>query len=245
MHMNIRINIVKIDKMVYNIYRGDIMQIIDQMIAEIVNLFIDFLSKYWLLGGGIILGFFFRCDLYKSYIVIPELRRRKVLTTIVYVMGLTIMWSLLYSNQQDSNIGISTLILTLVYLFVVVAEKCDDGTTESLLLIVNGTMITTLSFQPFPYNIGFALLTILVAWIAYKCWFSFELLSDFIEIVIISVESIIASLIMSWCKWDGILHTIIFVVFCETFLFMINCYLKLFVKKICNEDTDFYWYDIC
>lgn len=76
-------------------------------------------------------------------------------------MGLTIMWSLLYSNQQDSNIGISTLILTLVYLFVVVAEKCDGGTTESLLLIVNGT--------------------------------------------------IIASLIMSWCKWDGILHTIIFV----------------------------------
>ena len=218
MHMNIRINIVKIDKMVYNIYRGDIMQIIDQMIAEIVNLFIDFLSRYWLLGGGIILGFFFRCDLYKTKIVIPELRRRKVLTTIVYVMGLTIMWSLLYSNQQDSNIGISTL---------------------------NGTMITTLSFQPFPYNIGFALLTILVAWIAYKCWFSFELLSDFIEIVIISVESIIASLIMSWCKWDGILHTIIFVVFCETFLFMINCYLKLFVKKICNEDTDFYWYDIC
>lgn len=58
MHMNIRINIVKIDKMVYNIYRGDIMQIIDQVIAEIVNLFIDFLSKYWLLGGGIILGFF-------------------------------------------------------------------------------------------------------------------------------------------------------------------------------------------
>lgn len=58
MHMNIRINIVKIDKMVYNIYRGDIMQIIDQMIAEIVNLFIDFLSRYWLLGGGIILGFF-------------------------------------------------------------------------------------------------------------------------------------------------------------------------------------------
>lgn len=44
MHMNIRINIVKIDKMVYNIYRGDIMQIIDQMIAEIVNLFIDFLG---------------------------------------------------------------------------------------------------------------------------------------------------------------------------------------------------------
>ena len=66
MHMNIRINIVKIDKMIYNIYRGDIMQIIDQMIAEIVNLFIDFLSKYWLLGGGIILGFFFRCDLYKK-----------------------------------------------------------------------------------------------------------------------------------------------------------------------------------
>lgn len=106
-------------------------------------------------------------------------------------------------------------------------------------------MITTLSFQPFPYNIGFALLTILVAWIAYKCWFSFELLSDFIEIVIISVESIIASLIMFWCKWDGILHTIIFVIFCETFLFMINCYLKLLVKNICNEDTDFYWYDIC
>ena len=190
MHMNIRINIVKIDKMVYNIYRGDIMQIIDQMIAEIVNLFIDFLSKYWLLGGGIILGFFFRCDLYKTKIVIPELRRRKVLTTIVYVMGLTIMWSLLYSNQQDSNIGISTLILTLVYLFVVVAEKCDDGTTESLLLIVNGTMITTLSFQPFPYNIGFALLTILVAWIAYKCWFSLELLSDLLQKILYYVKAI-------------------------------------------------------
>ena len=97
------------------------------------------------------------------------------------MMGLTIMWSLLHSNQQDINIGISILILTLVYLFVVVAEKCDSGTTESLLLIVNGTIITILSFQAFPYNIGFAFLTILVAWIAYKYWFSFELLSDFIE----------------------------------------------------------------
>lgn len=57
--MNIRINIDKIDKMIYNVYRGNIMQIIDQMISEIVNLLIDFLSKYWLLGGGIILGFFF------------------------------------------------------------------------------------------------------------------------------------------------------------------------------------------
>lgn len=75
--MNIRINIDKIDKMIYNVYRGNIMQIIDQMISEIVNLLIDFLSKYWLLGGGIILGFFFRCDLYKTKIVIPELRRKK------------------------------------------------------------------------------------------------------------------------------------------------------------------------
>lgn len=48
--MNIRINIDKIDKMIYNVYRGNIMQIIDQMISEIVNLLIDFLSKYWLLG---------------------------------------------------------------------------------------------------------------------------------------------------------------------------------------------------
>lgn len=84
--MNIRINIDKIDKMIYNVYRGNIMQIIDQMISEIVNLLIDFLSKYWLLGGGIILGFFFRCDLYKTKIVIPELRRKKVLKTIIYVM---------------------------------------------------------------------------------------------------------------------------------------------------------------
>lgn len=77
MHMNIRINIVKIDKMVYNIYRGDIMQIIDQMIAEIVNLFIDFLSRYWLLGGGIILGFFFRCDLYKTKIGNSGITKKK------------------------------------------------------------------------------------------------------------------------------------------------------------------------
>ena len=55
--MNIRINIDKIDKMIYNVYRGNIMQIIDQMISEIVNLLIDFLSKYWLLGGGIMGSF--------------------------------------------------------------------------------------------------------------------------------------------------------------------------------------------
>ena len=83
--MNIRINIDKIDKMIYNVYRGNIMQIIDQMISEIVNLLIDFLSKYWLLGGGIILGFFFRCDLYKTKIVIPELRRKKVLKIIILI----------------------------------------------------------------------------------------------------------------------------------------------------------------
>ena len=93
--MNIRINIDKIDKMIYNVYRGNIMQIIDQMISEIVNLLIDFLSKYWLLGGGIILGFFFRCDLYKTKIVIPEYRKKKDMKTKIYLMLLTIMCSIL------------------------------------------------------------------------------------------------------------------------------------------------------
>ncbi len=216
------------------------MQVIDYMIMELANIF----SRYWILGGCIIIGFIFRRELCTSE-VIPEFKTKKIIRIIASVIVLTLMWGILYNQEFEDNVVTTILILTIVYAFVVVAEKCNYSSTESLLLIVNGTMITTLAFQPYPHNIGYALFTIVIAGLAYKFNISFELLSDFIEIIIISFESIIASLVMNKLGWDGIIETILFVIFCETFLFMVNVGLKFLIKKICKENTDSYLFDIC
>lgn len=189
----------------------------------------------------VVLGALFRYGLLKYKICIPEMKVKKICRDIGILVILTIMWNCINTNMADDNMVLTVVILTIVYCFYIVAQKCTDGYTESLLLIVNGTMVTTLSFMSFPYSLGFAVFTIVLALLAYKFWKNFERKSDFWEIIIMCIESVIISIYVTINSIENILQVTALVVFIETALFMINCLLKYGVVFLCKEDTDEYW----
>ena len=77
---------------------------------------------------------------------------------------------------------------------------------------------------------------IAITYAAYKFWV--EKFSDFIEIIIICFESVVISIIMAKNQVEGFDSIIIYVLFVETAIFMINYLIKFSVASYCNEDTD-------
>lgn len=57
----------------------------------------------------------------------------KSLNDIGILVFLIIMWNCISINKSD-NMVLIVVILTIVYCVYIVAQKCPDGTTESLLL---------------------------------------------------------------------------------------------------------------
>lgn len=188
-----------------------------------------------------VVGALFRYDLLKYRIYIPEVKVKKICRDIGILVILTIMWNFISTNKIDNNMALTVGILTMVYFFYIVAQKCPDGTTESLLLIVNSTMVTTLSFISFPYSLGLAALTVVLAILAYNFWKDFEQKSDLWEIIIMCIESVIISIYVTINSIENILEVTAVVVFVETVIFMINCLLKYGIKFLCKEDIDDYW----
>lgn len=153
-----------------------------------------------------VVGALFRYDLLKYRIYIPEVKVKKICRDIGILVILTIMWNFISTNKIDNNMALTVGILTMVYFFYIVAQKCPDGTTESLLLIVNSTMVTTLSFISFPYSLGLAALTVVLAILAYNFWKDFEQKSDLWEIIIMCIESVIISIYVTINSIENILE---------------------------------------
>lgn len=166
---------------------------------------------------------------------------KKICRDIGILVILTVLWNYVSTNREDSKMALTVVILTLVYCFYIVVQKCPNGTTESMLLIVNSTMVTTMSFMSFPFSLGFAALTVILALLAYNFWKNFEQKSDLWETIIMCIESVIISIYVTINSIENILHVIALVVFVETALFMINCFLKYCIKIFCKEDIDDYW----
>lgn len=169
------------------------------------------------------------------------MRVKKICRDIGILVILTIMWNFVSANVADYKMALTVAILTTVYCFYIMVQKCPDGSTESLLLIVNSTMVTTLSFMTFPYSLGFAVLTGALALLAYNFWKDFEQQSDMWEIILMCIESVIISIYVTINSTENVFQVTAMVVFVETTIFMINCLLKFVIKFLCKEDLDDYW----
>ena len=213
----------------------------EQMVEYLLNRFGDIFIGYLWYILPVIVGALFRYYLLKYRIYIPKVKVKKICRDIGILVALTIMWNFISTNKIDNNMVLTVGILTMVYIFYIVAQKCPDGTSESMLLIVNSTMVTTLSFICFPYSLSLAALTVVLAVLAYNFWKDFEQKSDLWEIIIMCIEAVIISIYVTTNSIENILEVTALVVFVETVVFMINCLLKYGIKFLCKEDTDHYW----
>ncbi len=217
------------------------MEIFEQMLVNLLNRCGNIVINHFGYILFVVLGALFRYGLLRYRIYIPEMKVKKLCRDIGILVFLTIMWNCIVSKRSDDNMVLTVVILTIVYCFYIVVQKCPDGTTESLLLIINSTMVTTLSFMSFPYSLGYAAFTVVLALLAYNFWKSFEQKSDLWEIIIMCIESVIISIYVTINSIENILQVTALVVFVETALFMINCLLKYGIKFLCKEDTEDYW----
>lgn len=152
------------------------MQVIEELLYQKTAQGLDWFFSvwwYWLPAG---IGFLFRFGLLKYKKWDTEMRVKEILKDIGIVVGLTILWSSMNSAGLDDNAAAMLIILTFVYIFYGLAESREGtgGTTESLLLIIKSVFVTMLSFQTIWGTLFGAVLTSVLAVLAYKFWFGVE-----------------------------------------------------------------------
>jgi len=211
------------------------MQVIEELLtAQGLDWFFS-VWWYWLPAG---IGFLFRFGLLKIWD--PEMRVRAILKDIGIVFGLTILWSSMNSVGLDDNAAVLLIILTFVYIFYGLAESCEDtgGTTESLLLIIKSVFVTMLSFQTVWGTLFGAVLTGVLAVLAYKFWFGVEKKTDLFEIIFLCVEAVGLSIYGEFHDIQGI-GVLLFVFYEETAFFLLNYLVKEGAARYFGEAEDY------
>lgn len=182
--------------------------------------FIIDLWFYWLL---VFIGFVFKIH---SFARTHYTFKQKV-CCIAFDILIIILWTDIFGNQslfcnelyeKWETIGIITL---LIYCFYTINKKCNNGYTESLLIGINSLFVTALSFMSPQMTIPIALLIICISKIIIKIKDD-EKISEFCEIVILSVESIIISIVSAIFSLKSQSHVLLITIFTETFLVMFN-----------------------
>lgn len=195
------------------------------------------MHAYWVFVG---LGLVFRYSLMRYQIFSEYEKIKRITGEIVGLLVLTLLWNCLASIEKSyANAGVFVMLITLAYCLRKLISKCPSGSTESLLLFVNTFMVTSLSFMKFKFCVPFSIIIFFISFGIYKFWKA-EIKSDFYEIVLLLIEAIVLSLLISYYELNGFLETAAVVLFAETALCFLNFVLMCLIKKMCHEDIDDY-----
>lgn len=214
------------------------MEVIDKMVTQQVDtlgLWVANKAWYWI---PVVLGFLIRVGLEKYKTFDAEKRAKAIIGNILILVMFTLMWNNLRENSLDENSAKVLIGGIIIYIFYGIAKKCErtGGYTESLLLIINSVMLTTLSFQSFCGTIFGAIVTIAISYAAYRFWV--EKMCDLVEIIVICIEAIIISGIMKVKQANGFFDIFFYVLYVETVIFTVNWCIKIGVAYLMGEEVD-------
>lgn len=189
----------------------------------------------------VFIGFMYRSSLLRYIISDNSLRHKKVIGEIFAVIFVTILWgNNAIKDNGDDNVEFIIFIFFIGYcLYAMMKQMPRTGYSESVLLMIKGFMVTALSFMSFPGNILMVVSIIASAKLAYIYWPE-EKKSDYLEIIMLSLESFIISLYIYFKGIDSPTEIAVLVIFIETALYMINCLLKYVIVWLCDEDLEDY-----
>ncbi|MFR3315119.1 MAG: hypothetical protein ACLTRK_03520 [Waltera sp.] len=192
---------------------------------------------YWIPVG---LGFLFRIGVLYSETPNANACIKAIMGSVCITLVLTLVWTTINANKLDDNIFIMGIGLTLIYIGYGLAEKCNnEGGTESVLLIIKSLFITLLSFQTIGETIVGVIGTIALACLAYKHWLGgIEKKSDLYEIFFLGVEIIVLSCLQEKLHIQQGIGVLLFVIFEETFIFMVNYLVKSGMERYLDSEAD-------
>lgn len=206
-------------------------------IESFIQEYICDLWVYWLL---VFISLYFRYE-NLQYSFLPTNRKvYKIAVDIGVVLFLTLSIGGMGKVQTSSTaFEIFVITILLLYCFCTLNSKCENGTTESLLVVVNGIYVTYLSFTSWPTSFVFAIIIITISFFISR-YRNFENISEFWEITLLSVESILISATIYFNNLTSFYHTFLIVLFNGTMLTLINVLIVYYVKKWCGEDAEGY-----
>jgi len=219
------------------------MYILEDLLIALLEIAASIILTYGWIIAGCYIGFLFRRERYRYKLWNLELCNQTIARRIFYLMLLTILWNGI-AIFEDNVIMVTALIFsTCIYVIYYFMEQYERKSIEGILVVINALLMPMLSMLPFPHNVILSIVTIVVTVIVYFFRKEKELLSECFELLLISAETLVASYFISKNNWNNIFYTVAFVIFCETFVYMINFVLKYGIRIICNENVDEYGLD--
>lgn len=162
---------------------------------------------------------------------------KKTLKRIGIWFILTIMWGQNYVNDETM---IALIIFTYFYIAYLATEKFKrtGGYTNSLLLLINCFMVSSLSFAPWFLSIIQAVVICFISiWI---CMHLGEKKRDLADIITVCLESAVISLILYFGSLKSIYYTLFYLCLEESVLNAINKGIRRLVQIHYNEE-DYEW----
>lgn len=206
----------------------------------LLNQLIEKWAWYFILVG---LGFEFRIALYNPFITDKSTHRKKVICQI----GTEIFIMYMLGRINSINNLMCTAVVALLFygycIYALLQKLQPKGHTNSSLVIINGYLVTAFSFMSFPANIVMLGICLMLSILAY-CIGRDEKLYDFCEIIILCVEGVIVSIFVWEKEIDGLLEIAAVVLFVETAIYTLNCFLKGLLIKRCGGDIDKYFLNL-
>lgn len=170
------------------------------------------------------------------------------LTSLLAVIGVNAFLSFAYQEGSNSkyDYGIKGLILFVYFVYSIKNEckKDNHETTTKIFIFVKYYFITVLSFTDsyFIIIVG-SLVACAITFLIFcfhKKYDNLLLKSQYIEILLLCLELIIVFII---CKrqTDMIKEVLLNALITETVVFSYHPFALYVIKKLCHEDTMFYW----
>ena len=146
---------------------------------------------YWFLVG---IGIYFKYDNLRFSFLSTQRKIYNIILDVGIVLFLSLILEIdeTQSNNKVSMLEIVGVISLLVYCFFNINSKCENETTESIFVMINGLFVTVLSFISWPTSIIVAIIIILIS-IVILIYTENGAMSEFWEIIILTTESLIIS----------------------------------------------------
>lgn len=210
-------------------------------IESFIQEYICNLWGYWLF---VFVGLYFKYE-NLQYTFLPSNHKiYKIAVDIGVVIFLSYSITMVNEDQISStSFDIFVIIVLLIYCFYTLNSKCDNGTTESLLVIINGIYVTYLSFTSWPISLFISAIIIIISYLISK-YRHFDNMSEFWEIILLSGEAVLISAVVFFFGLNSFYHTVLIVLFTETTLTLLNVLLIYGIKKLCGENAEEYLYRV-
>ena len=215
----------------------------ENFIVLLCNQILVYICDHWVPLVVVVCGVILRYGFTKLQFLYSYTPVKTYLISLLTVIGINAFLSFAYQNGLNSEYDDIFKVLILLGYFIC---SIKNGTTESsiILLFIKCYFITCLSFSAtyFGIIIGSSIVCALtfIVYCLHKKYDNLTLKSKYFEIPLLCLELIIIFIVCEQ-QADLLKEVLLSALITETVVFAYHPFALYIIKKLCHEDTSFYW----